>query len=295
MSEYTVEVNVAAWVEKVREQPIAYQRRQTVEITLNTIAMIAPLNRKLFLKGGLLMGLAYHSPRQTMDIDLTAALAPENNSDERIRRLLDETFPRAAAVLGYADLIVKTHSVKCRPKKPPFANAQFPALELKITSAKRGTSQEQTLKEGKTSFTIDVDISFNEPPLQQIQIMKLTGGQELFAYSLIDLVAEKYRAILQQIPRRRSRPQDIYDLSRLITQEKMDDGVQMKILAALKEKSRARRIEPTRDAFDEPEIRRRSGANWRSLTLEIDEVPEFDPCFLRVATFYRNLPWQNVP
>ena len=293
MSRYTVEVNVAAWVEKAREQSGTYQRRQTIEVTLNTIAMIAPLNRNLFLKGGLLMGLAYHSPRQTMDIDLTAALAPRNDSDERIRKLLDDTFPHAATELGYVDLIVKTHSVKCRPKKTPFTDAQFPALELKITSAKRGTSQERILEEGKTPFTIDVDISFNEPPLQEIQIMKLTGGQELFAYSLIDLVAEKYRAILQQIPRRRSRPQDIYDLSRLITQEKMDIGIQAKILVALKEKSRARGIEPTRGAFDDPEIRRRSGANWQSLDLEIDEVPEFDPCFLRVATFYHNLPWQN--
>ncbi len=294
MSEYSVEVNVAAWVEKAREQSGTYQRRQTIEVTLNTIALIAPLNRKLFLKGGLLMGLAYHSPRQTMDIDLTAALTPRNDSDERIRKLLDKTFPHAATILGYADLIVKTHSVKCRPKKTPFTDAQFPALKLKITSAKRGTPQERALKEGKPPFTIDVDISFNEPPLQQIQIMKLTGGQELFAYSLIDLVAEKYRAILQQIPRKRSRPRDIYDLNRLITQEKMDVGTQVKILAALKEKSRARGIEPTRDAFDEPEIRRRSSANWQSLALEVDAVPEFDPCFLRVATFYRNLPWQSV-
>ena len=56
------------------------------------------------------MGLAYHSPRQTMDIDLTAALAPRNDSDERVRKLLDDKFPHAATALGYADLIVKTHS-----------------------------------------------------------------------------------------------------------------------------------------------------------------------------------------
>ena len=293
MSEYTVKVNLAAWVEKAREQSGTYQRRQTIEIALNTIAMISPLNKKLFLKGGLLMGFAYHSPRQTMDIDLTAALAPRNDSAERIRKLLDKTFPHTAAVLGYPNLIVKTHSVKCQPKTP-FTDAKFPALKLKITSAKRGTSQEHVLKEGKTSFTIDMDISFNEPPLCQIQIMKLTGGQELLVYSLIDLVAEKYRAILQQIPRRRSRPQDIYDLNRLITQETMDISTQAKILVALKEKSRARGIEAIRDAFDEPEIKRRASANWQSLDLEVDELPEFDPCFLRVATFYRNLPWQSV-
>ena len=57
------------------------------------------------------MGLAYESPRQTTDIDLTTALAPDDDVGERVRNLLDSTFRRAAAALGYADLIVKTHSV----------------------------------------------------------------------------------------------------------------------------------------------------------------------------------------
>ena len=35
------------------------------------------------------MGLAYHSPRQTMAIDLMAALTPANDSDEQILKLFD--------------------------------------------------------------------------------------------------------------------------------------------------------------------------------------------------------------
>ena len=40
---------------------------QTIEIVLNSIALITPLNVEMFLKGGILMGLAYDSPRQTSD------------------------------------------------------------------------------------------------------------------------------------------------------------------------------------------------------------------------------------
>ena len=198
MSDPIVNVNVAEWVERARADPVAYQQRQTVEITLNAIARTAPLKVEMFLKGGILMGLAYDSPRQTTDIDLTTALAVEGGVGDEVRKLLDSEFPRAAAALGYADLILKTHSAKLLPKGK-FPDAKYPALKLKIASAKRGTTQEKTLQEGKIPVAIDVDISFNEP-LPQIQVLELTGGQELRAYGLVDLIAEKYRAMLQQVP-----------------------------------------------------------------------------------------------
>ncbi len=62
MSEHLLEVDVAAWVEKAREVPFIYQQRQTIEIVLNTIAITVPLNTKMFLKGGVLMGLAIIAP-----------------------------------------------------------------------------------------------------------------------------------------------------------------------------------------------------------------------------------------
>lgn len=294
MSEYLLEVDVAAWVEKARENPFIYQQRQAIEIVLNTIAVTVPLNTKMFLKGGLLMGLAYNSPRQTIDIDLTTIFETTNDSDEEIRKKLDQGFPEVAAMLGYPDLVVQIHTVKWQPSKIPISKAEFPALRVKVASAKRNTRQEVALRSGKsTGGIVDIDISFNEPSLQQIQILKLTGEHELLAYSLIDLIAEKYRAILQQIPRRRRRPQDIYDLSRLIIHEAIDADAQALILVALKEKSRARGIDPKQDSLEDPEIKRRCEAGWQSLKLEIAEVPEFETCFADSVAFYRNLPWES--
>ena len=294
MSKHLLEVNVAAWAKEAREDPVVYQQRQTIDVVLNTIAITVPLSTKMFLKGGLLMGLVYSSPRQSIDIDFTTILEPQNDSDAKIREKLNQGFPRVAAMLGYPNLVVQIHSVKRQPPKIPTQKAQFPALKLKVASAKRNSRQELALKRGKPSdVIIEIDISFNEPSLQQIQILKLTDEHELLAYSLVDLIAEKYRAILQQIPRKRRRPQDIYDLSRLIIYEAIDADTRALILVALKEKSQARGIDPKQDSLDDPEIKSRCKAGWESLKLEIVEVPEFETCFADSVEFYRNLPWKN--
>ena len=290
MSDPALKIDVAEWVERARADPVAYRQRQTVEITLNAIAMTAPLNAEMFLKGGILMGLAYGSPRLTADIDLTTNRPADSNVGEMIQTSLDSAFPRAAAVLGYADLVVKTHSVKEQPKQVGFENADFPALKLKIAYAQRGTLQEKALQQGKTPGVIDVDISFNEP-LTQIQVLELTGGRELRAYGLVELIAEKYRAMLQQDQRGRNRRQDVYDLDQLIAGNEIDDACREQILDVFIAKCQSRRLEPTYASLDGPEIKKRSSVNWQTMELELDELPDFESCFARVSEFYRNLPW----
>lgn len=289
MSDPHLEINVAGWVERARADPIAYRQRQTVEVTLNAIAMTAALNEKLFLKGGILMGLAYDSPRQTADVDLTTLFKAGPEIDAQIAELMNAAFPRATARLGYVDLIVKVHSVKRMPKRI-FEDAEFPALKIKVAFAQRGTKQEKALNEGQAPGVIDVDISFNET-LRQIQILGLTGGQELQAYSLVELMAEKYRAMLQQKERNRNRRQDVYDLNRLIESGEFDDGSRAQLLAAFIEKCRSRHIEPTAQSLDDPEIKARSGKEWETMELEIGDIPKFEDCYANVSEFYRRLPW----
>ena len=69
-----------------------------------------------------------------------------NNVDDKIQGKLDSAFPHAAAALGYANLVVKIHSVKRMPKAI-FEKAEFPALKFKIVSAQRNTRQEKALQE----------------------------------------------------------------------------------------------------------------------------------------------------
>lgn len=289
MSDPHLEINVAGWVERAKADPVAYRQRQTVEVTLNAIAMTAALNDKLFLKGGILMGLAYDSPRQTADVDLTTLFKVGPEIDTQIAELMNAAFPRAAAQLGYVDLIAKVHSIKRMPKGI-FEDAKFPALKMKVAFAVRGTKQETALNEGLAPGVIDVDISFNEP-LRQIQILELTGGQELQAYSLLDLMAEKYRAMLQQKERDRNRRQDVYDLNRLIESDKHDDVFRAQLLDVFIEKCRSRNIEPNSQSLDDPEIKERSGKEWNTMKLEVGEVPKFEICYENVSEFYRSLPW----
>ena len=291
MSERPHPVDVAAWVARAAQDPVAHRQRQTVEIVLNAIAMTGPINTELFLKGGILMGLAYGSPRQTTDIDLTAAFAAVGDIDDRIGTLLNSAFPRAAASLGYADLVLRTQSAKGRPNHI-FPEADFPALKLKVAYACRGTNEERALNEGMASSVIDVDISFNEP-LNHVQVLQLTGGQNLYAYGLIDLIAEKYRALLQQIPRNRYRRQDVYDLDILICDVLTDGVAALDILQALMEKCSARLLTPNRRSLDNSEVRLRAARDWNTMELELDDLPEFEDCYERVAVFYRSLPWEG--
>ncbi len=174
-----------------------------------------------------------------------------------------------------------------------FLHAEFPALKLVIAYARRGTNEERALNQGTASSVIDVDISFNEP-LNHAQILQLTGGQKLYAYGLIDLVAEKYRALLQQIPRNRYRRQDVYDLDVLIPAILAEGIAPSDLLEALLEKCSARHLDPNQRSLDNTEVKYRASRDWTTMELELDDLPEFEDCYKRVAALYRSLPWNRA-
>ena len=280
-------VDVAEWVERVRADPVAHRQRQATELILNAVAM-STLHPKLYLKGGVLMGLAYDSPRQTTDIDLTATFDIVESTPEEVREALDQAIARARVQLGYDLLLAQVQKVARHPRNKP--DAQFPALQITVGYAERGSSQEKRLSKGQAASTIAIDISFNEET-HGLQILELTGGQSLRAYSLIDLVAEKCRAMLQQVTRNRARRQDVYDLHRLVTTGALEGIDRGALLAALLAKCRSRGIEPVRDSLDDPEVRERAAREWDTMGLELGEVPPFAECYAAARAFYRELPW----
>ena len=291
MSESSIKIDTLKWVNRARADEETHRQRQVTDIILHAIARVLELNEKLCLKGGVLMGLAYDSPRQTSDIDFSFATAarPDKNTADTFRNLLNTALPHASAKLGYPDLVVRVQSVEGLPANR-YPDADFPALKLKIAYAKRGSPQEIMLGEGTASNTISLDISFNEK-ISKVQLLETDQGEILKAYSLNDLIAEKYRAILQQSIRNRYRRQDVYDLDILIRNPDLNDEAKAMILTTFIEKCELRNIKPTQDSIDVPEIKKRSGSEWSTLELEIGNVPDFDACFERVATFYRQLPW----
>ena len=280
-------IDVSEWVDRVQTDPVAHRQRQATEWILNAVAMGA-LGSKLYLKGGVLMGLAYDSPRQTGDIDLTATFDLAEGTLDEVREVLDRALSRARVQLGYDLLLAQVQKVVRHPRNKP--DAQFPALQITVGYAERGGLQEKRLAEGLAASTIAIDVSFNERT-HGVQVLDLTGGQSIHAYSLIDLVAEKYRAMLQQVTRNRARRQDTYDLHRLISMGALEYVDEDALLAALRAKCRSREIEPMPDSLENPEVSERAAREWDTMGLELGEVPPFSECYEAVRTFYQELPW----
>lgn len=278
-------IDAAAWVDSETADPVLRRRRQAIHILLAAIAGIRPAYI-LYLKGGLLLGLAHNSPRMTTDIDLTAAFQPSGDIDARIKKELNRILPATAARLGYAETQTKVHDIRKRPSQN-IEEASFPSLKITIEHA--FVSGGQTRRD-----RIPVDVSFNEPDVVSVDVFDIGNSVEIHAYSLADVIAEKYRALLQQPGRRRERRQDVYDIAFLVNRFTFDDSEKARILEATFTKCRARGIEPEIDSIDDPEIRRRARARWESIELETGFLPEFDRCFDRIRRFYRELPWGRL-
>lgn len=281
-------IAVTEWVRRAEADPVAHLQRQATDLVLHAIATAAPFDGKLLLKGGVLMGLAYGSFRQTTDVDLTAAFAAAEGTGEEVRASLDTALERSRTLLGYDRLRARVQSVRELPRQH-YPDAQFPALKIKVGYA-QDTGALKKLAELQASDTVQVDISFNEP-LRHIQVLDLDGGQALYAYGHIDLVAEKYRAMLQQRLRNRARRQDVYDLHHLLTTGALEGIDQGALHEALLVKCRSRGIEPTQNDLDDSEVHERAGRDWDTLALELGAVPPFEECYEAARTFYRALPW----
>lgn len=288
-----VTVDIAEWVDKAKSDPAAYIERQATEIFLTTLGTAEPYCKKFFLKGGILMGVVYDSPRQTADIDYSTIMEPNPEIIQHLQDTLTEAFPRVAAILGYPDLICKIQTIKLRPKESNFTTAQAPGFEITVGYAKRGTNQETLLQKGKAATVLNADISFKEP-VGGIQLLKLgSSDTKISAYSLMDVIAEKLRALLQQEKRNRYRRQDIYDLNLLIQRFAFDADEKIRLHKLLLEKCHARDVFPRDISLEQEEIVRRAKSEWHTLELEIGEVPDFDKCFNVVNQFYKSLPWDK--
>ncbi|WP_374634453.1 nucleotidyl transferase AbiEii/AbiGii toxin family protein [Ferrovibrio sp.] len=280
--------DIQAWSEKVRDDPVAYLQRQATEIILDAMAHTDGLRERVFLKGGTLMGLLYGSPRQTGDLDFSTDIKAADLPGTFFRAELEPQFLTSAIRLGMPDILVNVQSVTHKPRKDGFAEKRFPAFEIKFGYALRGGPEERRLQERQATTVIAADISFNEP-IGATQPVRLgMDGSIIMVYSLLDLVAEKFRAYLQQIHRQRSRRQDIYDLHYLLRTYDVDKAA---LLALIREKCMARDISPNRNSLIEPGLMQNAQKEWNTMKLEIGDLPDFKTCFEPVNAFYRSLPW----
>lgn len=286
MSDVTTQfVDVAAWVDSDQTDPVTRRRRQAQHILLDAVAAIHP-SHSLYLKGGLLLGLIHRSPRMTTDVDLTAGFPAQAHIDKTVHEVLNKALQPAANRLGYIGAQVEVKSVQTLPLGMDIEKADFPALKIwvRYVSGPAGRRKEDRVR---------LDVSFSEPALHRADVVDIGNGIELHTYSLVDLIAEKYRALLQLVDRPRPRRQDVYDLDHLLARYSYDIATRREILMTMRDKCRARRIEADVHSLDAPGIRARVEGEWGQIALETGALPEFDQCFKAVRRFYRALPWDE--
>jgi len=183
-------------------------------------------------------------------------------------------------------------NAKLNPKSP---EASFPTLQISIGYAPRSNpSHLRRLQAKQSSTKVQIDYSFDEAVFD-VEILALEDGEQLKAYSLTNLLAEKYRSLLQQPIRRRTRRQDVFDIHMLLTRCAALSGIeQSRLLRQVIDSCKARGIAATQVAMTDALVREMARADYHGLADEIDEeLPDFDSAYAMIQAFYEGLPWGN--
>jgi len=268
------------------------QFRMAVIIILHAITLNSILRLNMVIKGGILLAIKYNSDRYTRDIDFSTHIKYEEFQEEEFKALLEEKLSESVLHFIEYDIECKLQSFKTTPK--PETNPTFPTIKIKIgyaNKAKRNAIAK--LNQGQAPNVVSIDYSFNEVT-QKIDSIQLEDGKEIKAYSYTDLVAEKFRAILQQkVRRKKGRRQDLYDLYRLFTIYGSLRGIEAHhTLESLIIKSKSRDLEIDKTSIRDDVVIEKLRDQYDLLEDEIDsELPDFSTALELVSSEYESLPW----
>ena len=260
-----------------------------MHLILSAIGTSTALRSKMVMKGGLLMAIRYDSGRFTKDADFSTRDRYEPGMEQALIDELERQLDTANESLSY-DTMCRIQRYEVRPAR---IERRFQTLGLNVGYAPRSKRREMEKLLNKQAPTIvEIDYSYNEA-VYDVEILALGDGDELRAYSFLNLIAEKLRSLLQQPIRKRNRRQDVYDLHLLITGSKpLENEECAQLLALLRASCRAREIEPDVNSLAEPAIREMAMKGYEDLAPEVEgDLVSFDDAYTRVQAFYAALPW----
>jgi hypothetical protein len=201
----------------------------------------------------------------------------------------------AELALGYATT-TQVQSAKVKPNLGDGKTRTYPTLHVKIGYADRNSASEyKRFIRGEAVHTITLDFSFNEP-LYDGRVLVLeddsAGSFVLNCYSYEEVVAEKFRAMLQQPVRGRKRQQDLYDVYRIIQNHVIDP---VRTYEMLIKKSAGRDIDKYlhKGGLADRDVRDILIKMYPTLTAQVKHLPPFVDVYAVVNRLFESMPWEE--
>lgn len=110
----------------------------------------------------------------------------------------------------------------------------------------------------------------------------------IFVATCEDIVAERLRALLQQVPRKRNREQDVFDIPSILAEKKIQLNP-IKVADFLRQKCAIRDVKPFRTEFRKREVKSLASKHYHRLedTVRSGWI-EFDEAWAIVLRFAAN-------
>ncbi|MFQ6310096.1 nucleotidyl transferase AbiEii/AbiGii toxin family protein [Lysobacter capsici] len=246
------------------------------------------MSKLLCMKGGILMALHYESRRFTSDIDFSTPAAFTVEIEEEVVSLLSGSIEAASYQFEY-ELDCRLQSYRIMPGR----DKTYVTIYMSIGYASRGSREHDRLMRKQSTSIVSIDYSFMES-IPHIEEVSVDGDGVLRVYALPTLMAEKFRALLQQPLRKRNRRQDIFDIHHLLVEraELQSDTCKSAVLKALYEKCHDRDVPVDINSIDQKEVHDMAAQDYQTLATEVSgDLPDFERAFTAVRDYYVDLPW----
>jgi predicted nucleotidyltransferase component of viral defense system len=273
---------IAIWQRQDKTTLLEARRRFVQFVVLTAISSSPGLATRITFKRGNALWFIHGNPRGTIDLDFTAE---GNFPDEptEITGLIDAALKSAQ---NQFRVKARCQSIHRNPSK---LDKTFPTYDIKVCFQLPTDRYYQNFEERKRfAEVIQLEISLNDIVCETISWKPSASRPGIRCCSLEDQIAEKLRALLQQVPRKRTRPQDVFDIASKARErrEKLDLG---KISAFLLKKCEGRIDSPRKGSFDN-EVRRHAEAVYaKEIGSQTSALIPFEDAWGEVLQLVRQL------
>ena len=212
--------------------------------------------------------------RSTLDLDFTADGDFPDTAPE-ILSLLDAVLKRAERQF---QIKARCLSVHRNPKNPVRT---LPTYRIHVGYQIAGDKHYQNFEQRTALPIVELEISLNDVLCETFQKQLSPATSPVRVCTLEDILAEKLRALLQQVIRNRSRPQDVYDIASRVRALGREIDFR-KVSEFLLKKSEVRGIVPQKCSYDDA-VKRHATVNYESeLKAQAAEFIPFDEAWSEV-------------